>query len=178
MRSILLLSFALLPTAALAQARTISSVAPETTMTAAISGSPAISSALAAGEPAHITPHVSIREVIRTDVDGDPIGFNDIGNTMVFGHPNYETSPKLIKWSNVAVNAADLDKAAGETSVSVSLMVDRQGNPENVQIAHSASPELDRSVLAAVKDFRFKAATEEHIPVEKRMTVTVVFAKN
>lgn len=174
MRSMLLLSFALLPTAALAQARTISSVAPETTMTAAISGAPAISSALALGEPAHITPHVQIHEIIRTVVEGNPVDSQDSGNSVTFGHPNYETAPRLVKWSNIPVTAADVH---GESAVAVSMLVDRLGNPENLYVTSSANPTLDSQVLATVKSFHFEPATEEHVPVEKLVTVTVLFAR-
>jgi len=175
MRSMLLLSFALLPTAALAQARTISSVAPETTMTAAISGSSAVNAAVT-GAPAHIASATHIREIIRTRVDGNTVSNDDNGNSITFGHPNFETAPKLIKWSNIPVTVSELPSA--ETSVAVSFLLDRSGTPDNVQIAHSGGVAVDQDVIEAVKNFRFQAATEEHQPIEKMMTLTVIFRKN
>ncbi len=68
---------------------------------------------------------------------------------------------------------AKKDKVSG--SVLVRLEVDASGKPKNVRVLRSLEPELDESALAAVRQYRFKAAVENGQPVPVEMNVEVSF---
>ncbi len=64
-------------------------------------------------------------------------------------------------------------KAAG--NVQVGLIVDRQGRPTNVHVIQGVGMGLDEEALDAVKQYRFKPATEKGKPVSVDMKVEVNF---
>jgi TonB family protein len=176
MRSLLLLSIALLPVAATAQARTVSAFAPETTMTAAISGMPAAAPA----PPAPLTAMAVTHQMIRTVVDPNfahPLMSFDEGSSTTFGGPAEATAPKLATCHPLDLSKADMANADGETTVAVSAIVDPMGVPQHVQIAHSAGARIDESALAAVKSYRFTPATVDHARVDAPVTIEVKIDK-
>ena len=46
------------------------------------------------------------------------------------------------------------------------MTVDKNGEPSNVKIVESTGPTLDKNVLDAVRQYRFKPGTLDHQPVD------------
>jgi TonB family protein len=73
----------------------------------------------------------------------------------------------------------DLSPAAAQTlptnaEVVLTLNVDEKGQPQNIQVVKSPSHYLDGPVAAAVRQYRFRAATLDNQPVATPVTLTVV----
>jgi protein TonB len=71
-------------------------------------------------------------------------------------------------------------------TVTVSLVVDAQGNPQNVHVVHSiadtvdsrhraAALTLDQAAIDTVKNYKFKPATKDGKPVPIILNVTIKF---
>jgi periplasmic protein TonB len=60
-------------------------------------------------------------------------------------------------------------------TVSIQLIVDAQGNPQNVHIARSLGLGLDEKAIAAVRQYRFRPAMYQGHPVAVQMIVEVDF---
>jgi TonB family protein len=60
-------------------------------------------------------------------------------------------------------------------TVSVQLIVDSQGNPQNVRVAHPLGMGLDEKAVAAVRQYRFRPAMYQGHPVAVQMIVEVDF---
>lgn len=69
------------------------------------------------------------------------------------------TSP----WTNVPTNK----------TVTVNMIVDKAGNPTDLKIVKSAGPIVDRSVLAAVSQYRFEPGTVSNQPVSFPLNLEV-----
>ena len=186
MRQLLLLSFALLPVAAHAQTKAVSSVAPAPTLTAALNqpapvNSPrnaaAVTRVPAATSDDTATHLIGMHQTIRTSVSPDfeyPQG-GTVGIT--FGEPNFAEMPKLEKYTTLALSQTDLAKSQPQTIVSVRLTLDAMGVPQDLAIVRSGGEAVDNAALAAVRNFRFKPATVEHVPVYSTMTVDITIDK-
>jgi protein TonB len=59
--------------------------------------------------------------------------------------------------------------------VTVSLIVDATGKPQNVKVTRGVGMGLDENAVAAVKQYRFKPATENGKPVAVYLNVEVNF---
>jgi protein TonB len=59
--------------------------------------------------------------------------------------------------------------------VTVNLIVDQQGRPQNVRVTHGAGMGLDEKAIEAVKQYKFKPAMEAGKPVAVMMNVEVNF---
>jgi protein TonB len=59
--------------------------------------------------------------------------------------------------------------------VTVNLIVDAEGRPENVHVLRGVGMGLDEKAVAAVKQYRFKPAKEAGKPVAVEMNVEVNF---
>jgi TonB family protein len=59
----------------------------------------------------------------------------------------------------------------------VALIVDVDGNPQDVHIVRSLEPSLDASALDAVRQWKFRPATKEGVPVAVPMSVSVNFTR-
>jgi TonB family protein len=57
----------------------------------------------------------------------------------------------------------------------ISLTVDRQGMPQNVQVMRTLDPGLDQNAMDAVNRYRFKPAMRNGEPVPVKITVEVKF---
>jgi TonB family protein len=57
----------------------------------------------------------------------------------------------------------------------ISLIVDRQGMPQNLRVVKSLDPGLDQNALVAVSNYRFKPATRGGEPVPVMVVVEVNF---
>lgn len=69
--------------------------------------------------------------------------------------------PKLIKWTNVAIDrhASDDDALYQEHAVTVSMIVNEKGIPTDLKIVDSEDPRLNNGVLDAVAQYRFTPAS-------------------
>jgi TonB family protein len=57
----------------------------------------------------------------------------------------------------------------------VAMVVDPTGLPENVHILKSVSPELDTAAVNAVRQYKFRPATEDGEPIPAKVAVEVKF---
>ena len=57
------------------------------------------------------------------------------------------------------------------------LNVDENGKPQDVEVVKSLNPDVDASVAAAVRQFRFRPATLDKQPIATDMTLTVVMER-
>jgi protein TonB len=60
-------------------------------------------------------------------------------------------------------------------SVSIQLIVDSQGNPQNVHVIGHLGMGLDEKAVEAVRQYRFKPAMYEGHPVAVQMAINVTF---
>jgi TonB family protein len=58
----------------------------------------------------------------------------------------------------------------------ISLVVDKDGKPRDLCVAHSAEFDLDRQAAKAVWQYRFEPAMKDGHPVAKRIDVVIRFA--
>jgi protein TonB len=61
-------------------------------------------------------------------------------------------------------------------TVTVSLIVDQRGMPQNVHVTRGVGMGLDENAVKAVKKYRFKPAMENGKPAAVYMNVVVHFA--
>lgn len=66
-------------------------------------------------------------------------------------------------------------KARFSGNVEVYLWVDEQGNPSHIRVAHGVGMGLDEKALEAVRQYRFKPATQNGKPVKVDLYVEVTF---
>ena len=62
--------------------------------------------------------------------------------------------------------------------VRIALMVDPEGNPQNVRVIGSAGMGLDEQAVLALRQYKFKPATENGKPVPFLLNVEVRFLKS
>jgi protein TonB len=60
-------------------------------------------------------------------------------------------------------------------TVAIQLIVDAQGNPQNVHVARHLGQGLDEKAVAAVRQYRFRPAMYQGHPVAVQMIVEVDF---
>jgi len=95
--------------------------------------------------------------------------------------PNFRVStgvvaPAVLDTAQVAVpEGASLESIPAGAQVGLTLTVDRNGLPRNIQVVKSLSPYWDASVVNAVSQFRFRPGTIDNkpIPVDVNLTVTI-----
>jgi TonB family protein len=58
-------------------------------------------------------------------------------------------------------------------SAVVEMVVDQTGKPSELKLVQSAGEDLDKSVLSAVSQYRFRPATVDSIPVPMTVALTV-----
>jgi TonB family protein len=64
-----------------------------------------------------------------------------------------------------------------DTEFVLKLNVDENGKPQDVEVVKSLNPDVDASVAAAVRQFRFRPATLDKQPIATDMTLTVVMER-
>lgn len=88
------------------------------------------------------------------------------------------TRPILIEQGKGPVfPPAERKKGAFDGTVLVSLTVNKDGLPTNLAIKKSLAPDFDQSALDSVKQYRFKPAMEDGIPVSTNLYISVRFRK-
>jgi TonB family protein len=82
-------------------------------------------------------------------------------------------APKLVY--SIAVPAERIYRpiSVRQTYV-VEMMVDRNGLPSDLKIVESAGPTMDKNVLEAVKQYRFKPGTLDNQPISFPVKLAVV----
>jgi TonB family protein len=100
------------------------------------------------------------------------------------------TAPTPIRVSSgvtepVLINSAYLDIPSGysidaiptDAQVSLSLIVNEKGQPENIQVTKSFSKFWDARVIDTVREFHFKPATVDNQPTPVDMNLVINIAR-
>ena len=75
------------------------------------------------------------------------------------------TAPKLIHTVDVeATSDYDAQSFVKDKTVVVAMTVDASGKPSDLKIIESVSPKMDKNVLTAVSQYRFKPGTLDGAP--------------
>jgi TonB family protein len=69
----------------------------------------------------------------------------------------------------------DARRANFQGSVSIKLIVDSQGNPQNVQLVHPLGMGLDQKAIEAVRQYKFKPAMYQGHPVSVQIVIEMSF---
>jgi len=64
--------------------------------------------------------------------------------------------------------------AGFDRKVVVGMIVDAEGKPSDLKIIQSAGVEMDKNVLAAVSQYRFKPGTLNHEPTAVPLNLEIV----
>jgi TonB family protein len=70
----------------------------------------------------------------------------------------------------------DIRKAGVRGTVLLSLVVNQDGRPEDIQVVKSLQPDLDKSAIAALQDWEFEPGKKDGKPVRVRVNVEMNFA--
>jgi TonB family protein len=89
-------------------------------------------------------------------------------------NPGY-VSPKVLH-SVDAEYSAEARAAKFSGKCVIALTVDTQGNPINVHVEKPIGMGLDEKAIDAVKQYRFTPATQDGVPIAKRVHIEVEFA--
>jgi len=174
MRRIVLATLVLIPVMASAQATTSTGSKP----------SPAAATLVAKATPPAAKPgdtpaatrptlHETVKERVEAFYLDNPA--RDAGDTyLLMGDDHADNAPKLI---HVVETTVPEDLVTKPIEVTVRVLVDSHGMPENVQIEHSAVAVIDQKTLEAVNQFRFKPATVNHVPVDAEVNVDIKIQK-
>lgn len=85
------------------------------------------------------------------------------------------TGPSILDASNVHLSPNAFDQIIpSEATVVLSLNVDENGKPQDVQVVKSVNKMLDERVLDAVRQFHFSPAKLDNEPVPVDLTLNVV----
>ncbi len=107
-----------------------------------------------------------IVEVKETLPAPDASGIYHVGNGVLPPQMIYAPNPKFSPQA----------REAGYGGVAtVSLIVDAQGNPQNVHMVNHLKMGLDEEALAAVKQYKFKPATLQGKPVPVEVNIEINF---
>lgn len=88
-----------------------------------------------------------------------------------------KTTPPVVISKVEAKSTDEARRKRFTGTVSVSLVVGEDGVPRDIHINNSPGMGLDENVIAALKQWRFKPATKDGIPVPVRATIEVTFAR-
>lgn len=93
-------------------------------------------------------------------------GVKRVGNGVLAPQLIYGPEPEF---------SEEARKAKFQGEVIVSLVVDAQGRPQNVRVPRPVGMGLDEKAIEAVKQYKFKPATENGQPVAVQLAVAVNF---
>ena len=85
-------------------------------------------------------------------------------------HSNSDPTPVLVRSVDPRSNKAEINQV-----VLVGLIVDANGDPQDVHVVRSIGKELDERAVEAVKQYRFKPAMQNGKPVAVHLNVEVKF---
>jgi TonB family protein len=84
-------------------------------------------------------------------------------------------APKLIHTVDILSDNEWTPRVAGiNRKVVVAMLVDAKGVPSDLKIIQSAGAEMDKNVLAAVSQYRFKPGTLDHEPTPVPLNLEIV----
>jgi TonB family protein len=82
-------------------------------------------------------------------------------------------APKLL--STVDISSEGINAIPGiRKKYVLEMTVDKNGEPSNVKIVESTGPTMDKNVLEAVRQYRFKPGTLDHQPVSFPVSLAIV----
>ena len=83
------------------------------------------------------------------------------------------TPPRLIRQVNPEYS---VKKGVGvKGSVTIEVVINSKGIPENPKVVQGLDPDVDKSAIEAIKQWRFSPAQKDKKPVAVRVTVEVQF---
>jgi len=196
MRRLILTSLVLIPVLAQAQTSTSTEPKPSTSsaMVQAKLTQPATTVELAMATPSAALPGstvtpiapsakpAAIRELVQTHVsdslaDTALIQGGNLEYAMMGNVPTESSAPQLTRAVEVEMTQRELDEQPAVTHVVVRATVDAYGFPRNVSVAQSGGSVVDKKVVAAVNQYRFKPATVDNKAVNVPVTITIKIQK-
>jgi TonB family protein len=85
------------------------------------------------------------------------------------------TGPKILDPTDIHLTPDTYNRLVpSDATIVLSLNVDENGKPQDVQVVKSVNKMLDERVIDAVRQFHFKPATLDEQPVPVDMTLNVV----
>jgi TonB family protein len=67
------------------------------------------------------------------------------------------------------VSPTGLPLSYKDKTVTVTMLIDREGQPQNVVIASPANPELSRLLVPVISQWRFSPARQDGVPVARQV---------
>jgi TonB family protein len=186
----ILTSLVLLPVMAHAQAAT--STGPQPSSSSAMLQAELTRPALAAALPEAAAPaasiaaintanHAAIREFVQTRMVDD---FTDAalmqGGTLQYALHSTVTessAPRITRAVEIDLSTQELAEQPSVSSVVLRAIVDENGVPRSVSVAHSAGSVIDRKAIEAVNQYRFKPATIDNKPTWASVTISIKIQK-
>lgn len=179
MRRILVATLVLIPVLAHAQAST-STGPKQSSAPANLMAKATPPAAIPAAKPADAATtakpalHESVTERIEAFYLDTPATRGGGDTYLLMGDESADDAPKLI---HVVETEVPQELISKPVNVTVRMMVDAHGVPQNISIEHSAGAVLDQKTVEAVKQYRFKPATVNHIPVDAEVNVDIKIQK-
>jgi TonB family protein len=131
--------------------------------------------------PAAVAGEGALRESVQTQLADS---FTDTalaqGGTLEFGMsatPVERSAPKVTRVVEVDLSPSELAEVPAVSKVAVRAVVDENGVPRDVTIAHSAGPVVDREAIAAVSQYRFKPATVDNRATPVSVSIAIKLEK-
>jgi protein TonB len=82
--------------------------------------------------------------------------------------------PTLVHTTDIIVSPEFRENVQDDSKVVLKLNLDQQGKAEDIQVIQSVNPTLDREVVDAVRQFRWRPAKLDNQPVPTDVTLKVV----
>ncbi|HMH14506.1 MAG TPA: energy transducer TonB [Edaphobacter sp.] len=84
-------------------------------------------------------------------------------------------APKLVHSTSIAsTDEWNSRRAPFDKKVVVEMLVDENGVPSNLKVVNSLGTEMDKNVLAAVSQYRFKPGTLDQKPATVPLTLEIL----
>jgi TonB family protein len=192
MRRLIFPALILLPVLAHAQAKAQTSTLTAASSTASVATleakantphvlpaavAPAANAATSAADPGTEIMVPIHQSVVEHSSDG--VNINDSTIAYSFnGGVTPVTAPKLVQASPLTLSLREMESESAEANVVLQLTVDLAGAAKNVKVVRSGGAALDKRAIEAVSQYRFKAATQNNIPVEAPVTVEIKIKKS
>jgi TonB family protein len=84
------------------------------------------------------------------------------------------TPAQVVYAPKADLTASRLDGIPNEAKLVLSLVVDQQGKAEDVKVIDSEDPALNDPLIAAVRKYQFRPASQDNEPVPYPMNLTFV----
>jgi len=175
MRRVIVATLVLIPVLAHAQASTTTQ--PKQSPASATLVAKATPPASPAAKPADTAaaPKAATHEAIKEHVEALYLdGAAAAGSETYFLLGDEDNAPKLV---HVVETDVPQELVSAPINVSVRMLVDSRGVPQNLSVEHSAGAAIDQKTLEAVRQYRFKPATVNHLPVDAEVTVDIKIQK-